>query len=427
MIISNVYYNALIFGVTMLTFGESTSTRTKYFTDKPQSSSGDSQYDVEARFALEKMAQEFYFGARDNSSDEWQRVTGRFINKERLDIAEESNLMPIVMWQEEADENTKMDEEESNMAEDKPKIAEEKNKMVEDKPKMNDEPSMAERNPKIAEDKSKTAKEKTKIAEEKPKTDKGASLKSPAMWQEEAMRFLAEEEPKMAEEANLKALAAWNYAARMTKKNKAKMDAANARSSTYERVQHERVNVFPRSIMSDPDLRRKLKKMSSLGISALPDEQLLRFNDILVEMQDIYVSGKGCSYTEPTQCNQTLADLDGFLASSQNPEELKHAWLEWHRVSGQRMRSLYAEYVELSNMAARLNSHIISIRMMEIKQDARSGIIVASKLVTRYSAKRSDDATTQRSVSNCEDIGQCTRTARVIVTVISVQSDWRMK
>nr|CAD7586992.1 unnamed protein product [Timema genevievae] len=389
MIISNVYYNVLIFGVTTLTFVESTSMRTKYFTDKPQASSGDSQYDVEASSALEKMAQEFYFGARDNSSEEWQRGTGRFINKERLDITEEANLKPIVVWQMKAEEKTKIDEEELNMAEDRPKIGEGKTKMIEGKPKMDEEePSMTERKPKIAEDKSKTAKEITKIAEEKPKTVKGVNLKSPAMWQEEAMRFLAEEEPKMAEEANLKALAAWNYAARMTKKNKAKMDAANARSSTYERLQHERVNVFPRSIMSDPDLRRKLKKMSSLGISALPDQQLLRLNqphDIVVSAAGYESRGHGFDYRlklhgPQIQGNvgykmETLElELDGVLASSQNPEELKHAWLEWHRVSGQRMRSLYAEYVELSNMASRLNK--ISGRVNKVEM----GLTLAEQL-----------------------------------------------
>nr|CAD7428954.1 unnamed protein product [Timema monikensis] len=56
------------------------------------------------------------------------------------------------------------------------------------------------------------------------------------------------------------------------------------------------------------------------------------------------------------------------------------------------------------------------------------GVIVASKLVKRVSAKRGGDATAQRSVSPCEDIEQCTRAARITVTgPIPVGQDRKIK
>nr|CAD7402923.1 unnamed protein product [Timema poppensis] len=164
-------------------------------------------------------------------------------------------------------------------------------------------------------------------------------------------------------------------------------------------------------------------------------------------------------------------DLDGVLASSQNPEELKHAWLEWHRVSGQRMRSLYAEYVELSNMAARLNSQVIepAFAWRESGKPFRKNHpqFTRPRFETSISPSSAFELNTTSALANyATEVGlkrysshrlrgnlviglspmptrdvshlcsrsiilirmmEFTRTARVIVMVISVQSEWRTK
>lgn len=44
------------------------------------------------------------------------------------------------------------------------------------------------------------------------------------------------------------------------------------------------------------------------------------------------------------------------MAKSRDWDELQHTWIEWHRRSGQKIRDLYEQVVDLSNYAARLNS-----------------------------------------------------------------------
>lgn len=48
--------------------------------------------------------------------------------------------------------------------------------------------------------------------------------------------------------------------------------------------------------------------------------------------------------------------MTDIMANSDNPEELKHVWVEWRKVTGAKVRDLFAQYVDLSNDAARLNS-----------------------------------------------------------------------
>lgn len=44
------------------------------------------------------------------------------------------------------------------------------------------------------------------------------------------------------------------------------------------------------------------------------------------------------------------------MANSQDPDELKHIWLEWRNAVGPRVKGMYERYVNLSNEAARLNN-----------------------------------------------------------------------
>jgi hypothetical protein len=49
------------------------------------------------------------------------------------------------------------------------------------------------------------------------------------------------------------------------------------------------------------------------------------------------------------------------LRTSRNPDELKHVWVEWRKVSGEECRSMFEHYVALSNEAATLNSEYMSV------------------------------------------------------------------
>ena len=50
-----------------------------------------------------------------------------------------------------------------------------------------------------------------------------------------------------------------------------------------------------------------------------------------------------------------------ILKTSRDPDELKHVWLEWRKVSGEECRGMFEHYVALSNEAATLNSEYGSV------------------------------------------------------------------
>lgn len=51
-----------------------------------------------------------------------------------------------------------------------------------------------------------------------------------------------------------------------------------------------------------------------------------------------------------------FAELTEILMKSEDPEELKYYWTEWHDKAGTAVRSLFDKYIELNKEAAVLNS-----------------------------------------------------------------------
>lgn len=51
----------------------------------------------------------------------------------------------------------------------------------------------------------------------------------------------------------------------------------------------------------------------------------------------------------------TISEVTSIFATSNNAEELKHTWLEWHKAAGAVSRGNFTEYVAMYNEAAKLN------------------------------------------------------------------------
>lgn len=56
----------------------------------------------------------------------------------------------------------------------------------------------------------------------------------------------------------------------------------------------------------------------------------------------------------------SILDVTDIFAKSEDPEELKHAWLEWHKAAGAASKGNFTEYVLMENEAAKLNGTIKS-------------------------------------------------------------------
>lgn len=74
-------------------------------------------------------------------------------------------------------------------------------------------------------------------------------------------------------------------------------------------------------------------------------------------MEEIYSTAKIPDSKNVNRRGLTLEpDITELLISSRDPQELKRVWIEWRKATGERIKSLFPVYVELSNRAARLNN-----------------------------------------------------------------------
>ncbi|KAL1132434.1 hypothetical protein AAG570_010389 [Ranatra chinensis] len=117
------------------------------------------------------------------------------------------------------------------------------------------------------------------------------------------------------------------------------------------------VSLIPQERIREPNFKRQIKLLSVIGVAALPRDQLERYNHIVNDMLAIYNSATICAYNNPLQCGVQLdPDINTIMAKSRDWDELQHTWIEWHRKSGQKMRDLYDQMVDLCNYSARLNN-----------------------------------------------------------------------
>lgn len=81
------------------------------------------------------------------------------------------------------------------------------------------------------------------------------------------------------------------------------------------------------------------------------------YEKIISDMENIYSTAKICDYKNRSKCDLALEpELTEILMKSRDPEELKYIWIEWRKATGEKVKSLYPKYVELSNLAATLNN-----------------------------------------------------------------------
>lgn len=57
---------------------------------------------------------------------------------------------------------------------------------------------------------------------------------------------------------------------------------------------------------SDPDLKRQFMLNSILGINALSEEDLIKFNNLVAEMGRIYSTAVICDFKNSTKCDLSL-------------------------------------------------------------------------------------------------------------------------
>ncbi|XP_053975790.1 angiotensin-converting enzyme isoform X1 [Hylaeus volcanicus] len=117
------------------------------------------------------------------------------------------------------------------------------------------------------------------------------------------------------------------------------------------------ISRIDRNNIRDPVIARRLRYLSVVGPSALPPDQLDRYNRVINDMLAVYNEASICAYNDPFRCGLRLyPDVSQTMARSRNWDELQYVWTEWRRRSGMRIKDLYQQLVTLNNEAARLNN-----------------------------------------------------------------------
>ncbi len=106
-----------------------------------------------------------------------------------------------------------------------------------------------------------------------------------------------------------------------------------------------------------PDVARKIRLLK-LAVPPAPSNPAEReeVTRLTVKMESDYGKFEYCPEQSASAGKEkkclSLGDLETIMAKSRNPEELKHAWAGWHRVSPP-YRKDYVRFVELANKGAR--------------------------------------------------------------------------
>ncbi|NP_001036859.1 ecdysteroid-inducible angiotensin-converting enzyme-related gene product precursor [Bombyx mori] len=155
---------------------------------------------------------------------------------------------------------------------------------------------------------------------------------------------------------NRASLAEWEYTSNITKENEEKSIQTHLELSRQEKAAWEETKMYGWQDFQDFTLRRMFKKYSQLGVAALPDDKFQALMRTVSGMESNYATAKICSYKNESKCDLSLEpEITEIFSTSQDPEELKHAWVEWHNAAGATAKKNFTDYVNLYNEAAKLN------------------------------------------------------------------------
>jgi len=182
-------------------------------------------------------------------------------------------------------------------------------------------------------------------------------------YQENARKFIEDAEKEMQEDAIKSTFDAWNYESNITDETEAVYTKSQEESSALTNRLGKEAQNYEISKIQDYDVKRKLKLMKNIGTSILPRDKLKSFIKLTTDMSKTYSTAKVLDYRTKTEKFSLEPELTEILSRSRDPAELKYYWEQWRASSGQNIREMYGQYVDLYNEAADLNGFEDASRM----------------------------------------------------------------
>ncbi|CAH0693099.1 unnamed protein product [Chilo suppressalis] len=153
-------------------------------------------------------------------------------------------------------------------------------------------------------------------------------------------------------------IASWNYQSNITNYNQEQMLQISLEVAEEEKEAWKETMSYLWHEFEDQDLKRMFKKYSELGTSALPEDLNQRLIQAVNNMQTNYAKATICDYKDRTKCDLHVEpEVTDIFANSEDPEELKYTWIEWHKAAGAPSRGNFTEYIAMDNEAAKLNGY----------------------------------------------------------------------
>ncbi|NXO70473.1 ACE enzyme, partial [Phainopepla nitens] len=146
--------------------------------------------------------------------------------------------------------------------------------------------------------------------------------------------------------------ASWNYNTNLTAENAALQVKASLEEQNFTELWGKKAKELygdKWNNFSDPQLRKIIGSIQTLGPSNLPLDEREQYNTILSDMDKIYSTAKVC--LPNGTCWDLEPDLSDIMATSRSYKKLLYAWEGWHNAAGNPLRPKYEEFVKLSNKA----------------------------------------------------------------------------
>ncbi|XP_054767848.2 angiotensin-converting enzyme-like [Lytechinus pictus] len=152
--------------------------------------------------------------------------------------------------------------------------------------------------------------------------------------------------------------AKWDFVTNLTDFNQEKSVQASLKESVFRKNSAMRAREFDDVKDSFPeDVQRLLGFIADIGVSALDNDTVNEYNEIMAEMKRIYSSTPICRPDDPSECLKLEPDLTEILATSTDWDELMWAWQEFRNIIGKANKPYYVRYVDIANQGARANGY----------------------------------------------------------------------
>lgn len=150
--------------------------------------------------------------------------------------------------------------------------------------------------------------------------------------------------------------ASWEYNTNLTTANAALQVEASLEEQNFTELWGKKAKELYGNIwsnFSDPQLKKIIGSIQTLGPSNLPLDKRQQYNTILSDMDKIYSTAKVC--LDNGTCWDLEPDISDIMATSRSYKKLLYAWEGWHNAAGNPLRAKYQEFVTLSNEAYQMD------------------------------------------------------------------------